>query len=367
MTAWPRIKRADKLIGLGVLGSVLVVWLVLVGFDTVIQLSSELGHVGENGYTATQAVLFILLTVPRRLYEMFGHAALIGSLLGLGGLAANSELTALRAAGMSRLRIMLSSLVMVALLTALVVALGETAGPAGEQQAQALKMSLHSSQLDLTTRSGLWARDGNVIINAKGARRLEEEEQTRVQLAEVRIFGLTEAGMLQRFVHAGSALSRHGSWTLHDVRVTRFDEDGAHSFKRAEMPWSTHLDPQLLTLSVVSPEYMSLRDLSRNIRYFRASGQSPSAFVEAWWAQVFYPLNVLLLVLAVLPMAFGSLRSGGLGKRIFIGIMLAIGWYFVQKALVSLGSVYGLQAWLANLLPAVLLAVVAVVHHRRTA
>ena len=57
-----------------------------------------------------------LVTTPRRLYEMFGNAALIGGLLGLGGLAATGELTALRATGMSKLRIATSAVGIVAVL-----------------------------------------------------------------------------------------------------------------------------------------------------------------------------------------------------------------------------------------------------------
>jgi len=70
-------------------------------------------------------------------------------------------------------------------------------------------------------------------------------------------------------------------------------------------------------------------------------------------------------VLCAMPFAFGTLRSGGLGKRIFIGMLLAIGWYFLQKAMVSFGTVYGVPPMLANWLPAVLLATVAWGYFRR--
>ena len=39
----------------------------------------------------------------------------------------------------------------------------------------------------------------------------------------------------------------------------------------------------------------------------------------------FYAFNVLALCLAAVPFAFGTLRSGGLGKRLFIGIVFALG------------------------------------------
>lgn len=362
----PRIKRVDKLIGRHIAASVGVVWLVLVGFDAVTQFAQELGDVGTNGYSFAEAVAFICLTLPRRVWEMFGYAALIGSLLGLGGLAASSELTALRASGMSRLRIMLGAGGTIAALALAVVLLGETLAPAAEQRAQAVKLALRSNQLGVSTRSGLWAHDGGDIINARAARRIQQQGQPAVQLVDLRIYGLRD-GALEQLTVAASADSMADGWQLKDVRITRFDAGGAHSSKRSTMPWASSLDPRLLALSMIEPDYMSMRDLARNIRYFRANGQNPSAYVNAWWAHLFYPLNTLLLVLATLPMAFGNLRSGGAGKRVFLGILLAIGWHFVQTALVSLGNVYGLPAGLANLLPAMLLAAAAVIHHRRSA
>ena len=362
-----KIKRVDKLIAINVLGSLAVVWLVLVGFDAFTSFARQLGDLGEHGYTVAQAALYVAMTIPRRVYEMFSHAALIGSLMGLGGLAASSELTALRAAGMSRLRVAGSAVLAVAVLTLAVVVLGETAGPAGEQRAQALQASLRSNKIGLTTRSGLWARDGDTIINAKSALAEPRDGRLQVVLGDVRVFEFDSAGVLTSFIRAGTAVHIHGVWQLDKVRQTRFDDSGAHSNQRDTMPWQTRLDPQLLELSVINPRYMSLRDLHRNIRYFRANGQNPGAYAEAWWARVFYPFNVLILVLAALPFAFAALRSGGLGKRVFIGIVLAVCWYFLQLALVSLGTVYGLPPWLANLLPVLVLLLVVGVYYRRVA
>jgi lipopolysaccharide export system permease protein len=74
-----------------------------------------------------------------------------------------------------------------------------------------------------------------------------------------------------------------------------------------------------------------------------------------------------VLVLCTMPFAFGALRSGGLGKRIFMGMLLAIGWYFFQKALVSFATIYGVPPLAANLLPALLLALAAWLYFRRAA
>jgi lipopolysaccharide export system permease protein len=359
------IKRVDRLVTISVLGSLLTVWLVLTGFDAVTQFLRQLGSVGRNGYTVTDAVVYVLVTFPRRAYEMFGNAALIGGLLGLGGLAGNGELTALRAAGMSRLRIAASAAGVVAVLIVGVVILGETAAPWGDQQAQAMQLRMRSGNLGLGSASGLWARDGSDFINARGTTLKRHDGVSEVQLSDVRVFTFKPDGQLSRFQWARTATHDGHQWNLHDVRSTTLDAQGTHSTTAATEVWQSSLNPQVLAQSVVQPQYLSMRDLRRNMHYLQSNGESPGSYAVAFWGRALYPLNVLVLVLCAMPFAFGTLRSGGMGKRLFIGMLLAIGWYFMQQAMVNFGTVYGLSPLLANLLPAVLLACLAWLYFRR--
>lgn len=361
------IKRADRLIAGSVLGSLLIVWMVLVGFDTLTQFLRQLGDVGKHGYTLAEAAVYIGLTIPRRLYQYFSFAGLIGGLMGLGGLAASGELTALRAAGMSKLRIAASVVAVVATLTALVVVMGETVGPLGDQQAQALQVRLRSNNLGLARGSGLWARDGSDIINAKAAQAVEVHGRASVQLADVRVFTFSDDGQLTHFAWARRADHTGRTWTLHDVRNTTLDAKGTHSTHVGSQVWHAHLNPRVLEQSIVHPEYLSMVDLERNMQYLQRNGQSPGVYASAFWSRALYPLNVLALVLCAMPFAFGSLRSGGLGKRLFVGILLAVAWYFLQRSLTSLGSVYGIPPLLANLVPALALLGVAGYYFRRHA
>ncbi|MGH8182169.1 MAG: LPS export ABC transporter permease LptG [Rhodanobacteraceae bacterium] len=360
-----RIKRADLLIWGTVLGGLLLTWLVITGLDAVIQFANQIGLIGHNGYSLGKAVAYILLTVPRRAYQWFVFAALIGSLIGIGALATTGELIALRAAGMSKLRISLSVLGLVFVLMIGVFILGETAAPAGQQRAQEIQMQRTAGQLRMRQGSGLWARDGDAIINARAALAHIVHGQPQVELADVRVFGFNDAGELTSFRWAKLATQQGKSWTLHDVRDTAVSTRGAISTTWKQQPWKTSLDPDVLEASVVHPEYLSLRDLSRNIDYLRANRQNPGEYLNAFWTRAFYPLNTLLLVFCALPFGFGALRSGGLGKRLFLGVIVAIAWYFIQRAIISTGTVFGAPPLLVNLIPALLLLVISVWYYRR--
>ena len=362
-----RIKRADRVIAGAVLGGLLLTWLVLTGLDTFIQFAGQIGSIGHNGYSLGKAVTYILLTVPRRAYQWFVFAALIGGLTGIGALASSGELTALRAAGMSRLRISLSVVGLVALLTLGVCIVGETLAPAGDQRAQDIQMQRSAGQLRMHADSGLWARDGDDVINARRALAHVVDGRPGVELADVRLFGFDDAGELTSFRQAKRATHDGKAWVLHDVRVTQVSIHGITTKTLARQPWQTSLDTGVLEnlASVIHPEYLSMRDLSRNIDWLRANRQNPGAYLNAWWGRVFYPVDTLLLVLCALPFGFGALRSGGLGKRLFIGVIVAIAWYFIQRAIVSTGTVFGAPAMVVNLVPALLLAAIAVAYYRR--
>jgi lipopolysaccharide export system permease protein len=358
-------KRVDRLVAMAVLSSVAVVWGTIVGLDALRTFVFELNDVGEGQYTLTRAAAYVLLTIPRRSYEWFAYAAMIGGLLGLGGLAGSGELTALRAAGLSKLRICASVVFGLGVLTLAVVLLGETLGPYGERKAQALQLAAKSKDVALAKGGVLWARDGETVIGARHGR--THGGKGEVDLDGVRVFEFDAEGRLVALSLAGHAVHVQGDWTLKDVRRTEFGEGSASSTHADAKQWQSNLDPSLLAASIIKTQYMTLRDLGQNIIALERNHQDSSSYREAYWARVFYPINALVLVFCTVPFAFGALRSGGLSKRLFIGIVLALAFYLLQRAIVSVGSVYDLPPALANMIPPLLLIGLATAYFRRNA
>ncbi len=363
----PRLRRVDKLVALAVIGAVLLTWGFLVGFDAFRAFIVELDDIGKGQYTLSKAIVYVLLTVPRRGYQFFGYAALIGGLLGMGGLATSGELTALRAAGMSKLRICGSVILTLTVLTVAVMLMGESVAPLAERKADALALAAKSRDVAIGRGGALWARDGDTVINALHGRTHNGAHGTEVELQDVRVFDFAPAGQLRTLSVAKTATHANGHWSLHDVRSTQFQDTSVESTTQAQARWKSSLDPNVLALSMIHPEYLSIADLGRNINYMQRNRQDASSYQRAYWGRVFYPFNVLVLAFCAVPFAFGTLRTGGLGKRLFLGIVLAISYYFFQSALVSMGSVYNVNLALANAMPSLLLALGAFVYFRRHA
>lgn len=360
-----RFGLADRMIATRVLVALAAVWFVLVAFDALTALMGELTDVGEGDYGFSQVLLYTLYTLPRRAYTLFPTAAVIGSLLGLGALAASSELTALRAVGLSRVRISAAAAVVVGLLTLAMVLVAETAGPAGEQQAQTMVIEAKSSDIKNLSGSGLWAREGDTFLNARQGSVVGRGADAAIELSGVTLFEFDPDGRLGSIALAQKALHRGGTWELRDVRRSRFGLREVVSEQVPEERWASRLNPDVLQLGVTRPRYLRMAELNNSLDYLERNQLDASDFLSAYWARIFYPFSTIALCLAAVPFAFGTLRSGGFGKRLFIGIVLGVGMFTVQTLAVNLSQVYHFDMRLAYGLPPLLLALASWLHFRR--
>ena len=107
--------------------------------------------------------------------------------------------------------------------------------------------------------------------------------------------------------------------------------------------------------------------LRKAIDYRKRNGLDAADYEEPYWGRWFYTFNVLALCLAAVPFAFGTLRSGGMGRRLFVGIVFALGFWLVQTQFVRMAGVFKFDFRLAYLIPPVImLATSAVLFRRRS-
>jgi lipopolysaccharide export system permease protein len=359
------LRHSDRLIAGQVLVSALMVWGALLGFDALVAFSGTFEDIGRGSYTVGTGLLHTLFTVPRRAYELFPSAAMIGCVLGLGALAASSELTALRAAGLSKLRICAGAAGSVLLLTLLMVASGETLAPWGEQRAQALQLAATQDDVTLAERSGIWAREGDTFLNARAGRVEGNAADARVVLDSVRLYRFDKQGKLIALTTAARAEHDEGRWTLHQVHHAEFEARQVRSREAESELWESRLTPEILNLSLQRPRYLSTATLRESLDYLERNNLDPGQFAVAYWSRYFYPLHALVLCLCAMPFAFGALRSGGFGKRLFLGLVFGLGYFLLQRLAVDLAQVYGIDLRLANLAPMALVMAGAAAYFRR--
>ena len=159
-----RVRLVDRYIGSVALAGIAGVWVVMTSLYVVFSLLSELRN-AQADYGTADALWFVLLTIPRMAYQVFPVSALLGALVGVGGLAAANELVAFRTSGISRLRLAGAALAGTLLLTLPVMWMGEWVAPPAEQQARAFRLSELAGDFIIGGTRGMWIRDGNDIVN----------------------------------------------------------------------------------------------------------------------------------------------------------------------------------------------------------
>ena len=346
------MKILDRYIAKTVVVTILISLLILLILVAFGDLMEELGDVGEGGYRMQDAFLYVLLILPRRAYEIFPVAVLLGSMVGLGGLSSHSELTAMRASGVSLGRIVLAALKAGVLMMVLVVVVGELIAPDAEQYAETMRASKISKQVTLKTEYGFWARDRNSFVNIRqilpGAR-----------LKDIYIYEFTDKDELRLATHAGFAQYREGHWLLSDIQQSEFSKDRVVSRQVESAAWDSMLNPALLSMVVVKPAMLPAWGLFQYIRFMHENGQSAIPFEVAFWNKIIMPLVTLVMVFLSIPFVFGVLRSVGIAPRIFAGTLLGTTFFLLTKMFGHMAVVYELNPLFSASFPALVMLGVA--------
>ena len=133
------LTRLDRYVGIHILGAFCVVMLVLLGLMGISMLLDELGDVDAR-YHLSDALVFVLLSLPATANQLLPLSALVATLVGLGMLASTSELTVMRASGLSLARLILTVLKPVMLLAFAALLLSEFVVPIAQQSAAGYKI-----------------------------------------------------------------------------------------------------------------------------------------------------------------------------------------------------------------------------------
>lgn len=347
----------DRYLAGAVIGGTLLTLAVLMPLLAVFVLTDEMGRVGSQGYGLTDALLFVTLTMPGYLYQVFPIATLIGALVGLGQLAARSELVAMRAAGLSIARIVRGAMLGGLLLALLATGIGELVAPAAEQRALAVRATATSDDAVAISGSGFWARDGNAFINVR-------KIEPGAKLSDIDIFVIEDHRLISA-THAREARYSDGHWVLSAIERSQIGRDRVDVERLDRARWDSLLNPRLVEVIVVEPRALPIWGLYRYLRYMQETEQDAGAHEVAFWTKVVQPLLILAMIFVAIPLLLGSARSTGTGIKLFIGVALGILFYLISRTFTYLALLYGLSPALAAFAPLMLFTLGAVILLRR--
>jgi len=343
----------DRYILRAILGSVAMVLAVLLMLGALFLFIGEQDDIGTGSFTAMTAFYYVLLNLPQQAWEMLPIAALIGSLLGLGTLARGSELTVIRATGVSIGRIAGAALLAAVLLVALEVALGEYLAPPLQQVAKQQKAFSKFTNVSFGGGGGAWVRDGNLILNV-------ERQSSASQFGGMLVFELAPDHSLRAIGHAVRATAgTNRMWLLGDYTESRFTQDRVLTRPLGERAMESNVTAGFLGMAVTDPRQLQLAELWGLIQYFEANRLDASTYVFAFWSRIARTVAIVFAVLLAIPFVLGSMRSSGAGARTMVGLLIGVTLFILQRLIESGTFVFQLDPIVLAWLPTTLLAVVS--------
>ncbi|MGH8298006.1 MAG: LPS export ABC transporter permease LptG [Steroidobacteraceae bacterium] len=358
---------------LGAVALVTVVFLILGGLFVFI---SQQHDIGVGHYTVADAMWYTLLNLPQQVYQLLPITAVIGSLLGLGQLARGSEITVIRATGVSVARLAGTALVAAALLIAFEFAIGEFVAPQLQEAANQQKAFSQFNSVSFGGGTGAWVRDGDLILN------VARQSGSR-QFAGMQVFEMSPQHTLLSIGHAASATAAgHRTWMLRGYTESSFLYQSADAplaqpacgqpaaqcrpppvaQVTASAPGRKELQSNVtagfLGLAVQDPEQLTLRSLWQLIGYFHTNSLDATQYLFAFWSKIARTVAIAFSVLLAIPLVQGSMRAAGAGTRLMLGLVIGIAFFLLQRLIESGTIVFNLDPVILAWLPTALLATV---------
>ncbi len=362
-------KQFDRYLGRTVFVGTLFALLVLFSIDSIIDFINDVESVDDRGFTFGHVMLRLMFEMPQRLYEFMPTALLLGALIGLGGLAAKSELVALRSVGISKLRIIWSVLKVGAVLIAISVWVGEMVVPTSQGYANSLSKSQvrdnktnigssESKKISLRSNYGIWVRDNSRYINA-------QEIYPDYRMRDIWIYELDEQYKLKRASFAKQAVFENDVWKLSDIKHSLISKSGVETVAAEEEHWERLVSIDLFDVITVKPEYMGAVKLKKYISYLDDNELDSKRYQLAYYNRFAVPLSGLAMLLLAVPFVFRSARAGGLGQRVALGIVVAVVFNLVSRVLSNTSVVYDIPPVVGAFMPTIIVIIIATIALRK--
>ncbi|MBN2053354.1 LPS export ABC transporter permease LptG [bacterium] len=328
----------------------LLIMVSIIALSFIVHLFEKIDDLVELDATVMDSALAILYRVPFFMSIAIHFSVLAATLIAIGKLSRNSELTAMMASGISYPRLTAPILFVALLISGFSYVWSERVIPVCTKQAELQWNIIRQRENIPFIYNRRWFRgDKNSIFFFNS---FDAKKQI---MYGVSYFRFDDDGLLRERVEANQLDWDTDSWWYVSARILNFDEegrlagDGTFERKRSDIQES----PQTFTRDYKESEEMNRAELRQYIKQLRQLGFDTTEYVVDLNTKLSLPLLSLVMAVIAVPFAYQSSRSGGL---MGIGISLFIGVVYFIVFQVGVGLGHGgklpplLAAWVANAL-----------------
>jgi lipopolysaccharide export system permease protein len=339
------MNHLDRYVAGAVLRSLLMAGLGLTALFSLLEFVEQLTFVGQGRYRALDALTYTAMTIPARLLQVTPAAVLLGNLLALGALARSSEITALRALGVSEARIISAVLKLAGALVIILFLLAQYVVPSAQQYALGHRTAALADTAPGRSGTNFWAERDRQYLNVGRFR--DGNIPT-----DISIYTFAEDGSLSSYIHAERGDLQGRDWVLYDVmRKYPVTVNQLRTEKMARLVWRSFLPPQQTQLLTLPPESIPPVALFRYVRDLERRGQESLRYKQELWARIALPFSIAAMILVAAPFVFGPTRSQSTGGQVAIAALVGMAFTLVQQIASRLDLLLNLNPALTALAP----------------
>lgn len=320
---------------------------------SIVQGIQEIGDIGKGNYNLTAALIYLAGLLPGYIYLLFPLSVLIGVMTTMLGLVKNSEYAIIRTSGVS-LRSITYTLGIFGLMFAIFTfTIGELIAPGASHFAKNYKLNKTQQRVSTTLSSGIWSKDGeHKVINIKKINQNNPE-----LIGDITIFSYTDNQELQEYLVAdhGSYQAQTKSWLLESVTKYSYLENRIEIESLNQFTWQSSIEPSYFSVLIIAPEDMPAFGLMKYIVHLRENHQSTNRPKIAMWSKLLYPISCISMALIAIGFIPNNGRNINLSGKLFIGILIGIGFFFTNKLIGFMATLYSWNPILSAVLPTAIL------------
>jgi lipopolysaccharide export system permease protein len=121
----------------------------------------------------------------------------------------------------------------------------------------------------------------------------------------------------------------------------------------------TSLTPGRIAAKIATPERMSLVALWDYIGYLRSNQLDADRQIIAVWRKLAYPFTLIVMLTIAAPISYMQTRAGGVGAKMFIGILVGTSFFMISQLTLNVGTLYRWPPVVTALLPSTIVFLLA--------
>ena len=351
------MKKLTTLIVKDIVKSTLLIGLFIVVMQLLVLFLSQLKYVDSNNYTYLDLLYFVASQTIVVIYQISPMVGFIGTLVGLGKLSKNNELTVMQVSGYSVLRLMSAVFIACVLMSSIIISVTEGWGFTLANRGQVKMLGWRGQRV--LVNSDVWVKHGNQFYYIKNV--LPDHN-----LHDVYSFAIGANNSVAHVNYSGLVSAEHGKWAAKDLLT--------HSLINGKVviQHENHVDLPLVfdfkhyyAKNNTISGYNNLLQVHKLIAFYQSIGSNADNYKYIYWKQILMPVIILVMMLLAIPFVIRHMRAVTLSSQIFKGVLIGFSLYVLEVIVGRLGLYFGLNPLYSALIPPAIFVILLIFMMRK--